>query len=127
MQKKTLNRPTKAELRILQVLWRLGASTVRRVYEELGEAGGYTSVLKTMQIMLEKGFLSRNAEDRTHIYAAEVPEAEAKRGLVQELIEKAFGGSSKELIVQALSAKKASPEELTEIKKMIEEMEGKKS
>ena len=127
MQKKTLNRPTKAELRILQVLWRLGPSTVRRVYEEFGEAGGYTSVLKTMQIMLEKGFLSRNAEDRTHIYAAEVPEAEAKRGLVQELIEKAFGGSSKELIVQALSAKKASPEELTEIKKMIEEMEGKKS
>jgi predicted transcriptional regulator len=127
MQKKTLNRPTKAELRILQVLWRLGPSTVRRVYEELGEAGGYTSVLKTMQIMLEKGFLSRNAEDRTHIYAAEVPEAEAKRGLVQELIEKAFGGSSKELIVQALSANKASPEELTEIKKMIEEMEGKKS
>jgi BlaI family penicillinase repressor len=128
MRKKTLNPPTKAEIRILQVLWRLGPSTVRSVYEQLGEAGGgYTSVLKVMQIMLEKGILSRNDENRTHVYAAAVPEAEAKRGLVQEFIERAFAGSSKELIVQALSTKKASAEELLEIKKMIEEMEGKNS
>jgi BlaI family penicillinase repressor len=124
MSRKTLNPPTKAEIRILQVLWRFGPRTVRRVYEELGEAG-YTSVLKIMQIMLEKGLLSRNDDNRTHVYAAAVPEAEAKRGLVQELMEKAFGGSSKDLIVQALSAKKASAEELLEIKKMIEEMEAK--
>jgi BlaI family penicillinase repressor len=127
MRKKILSQPTKAELRILQVLWRLGPSTVRRVFEELGETTGYTSALKLMQIMLEKGFLTRNDEDRTHIYKAAVPEAEAKRGLVQEFIEKAFGGSSKELIVQALSTKKASAKELLEIKKMIEEMEGKQS
>jgi BlaI family transcriptional regulator, penicillinase repressor len=127
MPKKSLNQPTKAELRILQVLWRHGPSTVRRVYEGLGEASGYTSVLKLMQIMLEKGLLSRDAQDRTHVYTATVPETEAKRGLVQDLIEKAFGGSSKELIVQALSTKRASAEELLEIKRMIEEMEGKNS
>ena len=91
MRKKTLNPPTKAEIRILQILWRLGPSTVRRVHEELGEAGGgYTSALKVMQIMLEKGFLSRNDQNRTHVYAAAVPEAEAKRGLVRDLMERAF-------------------------------------
>lgn len=128
MRTRTLNPPTKAEIRILQVLWRLGPGTVRRVHEQLGQAGGgYTSVLKVMQIMLEKGFLSRNDENRTHVYAAAIPEAETKRGLVQELLERAFGGSSKELIVQALSTKKASPEELLEIKKMIQELEDKKS
>ncbi len=126
MRKRILNQPTKAELRILQVLWRLGPSSVRRVYEELGETSGYTSALKLMQIMLEKGFLIRNDEDRTHIYAAAVPETEAKRGLVLELIDKAFGGSSKELIVQALSTKKTSAKELLEIKRMIEAMEERK-
>lgn len=127
MRKKSFHQPTKAELRILQVLWRLGPSTVRKVFEELGDSGGYTTVLKLMQIMLEKGFVSRDDKERTHVYAAVVREAEAKHSLVQELIEKAFGGSSKELIVQALSSRKASAEELTDIKKMIEEMEGRQS
>jgi predicted transcriptional regulator len=118
--------PTNAEFRILQVLWAKGPNSVRAVYEELGEAGGYTSVLKLLQIMLEKGLVTRNDSDRTHVYRAVISEAEAKGSLVHEVIRKAFGGSTKDLIVQALSTKKSSRAELAEIREMIEAMERKK-
>jgi BlaI family penicillinase repressor len=116
-------RPTDAELRILEVLWSRGPSTVRRVFEQAGGAAGYTTVLKLMQIMLEKGLLTRDEKDRTHIYAAAVAEPEVKGGLVRELLEKAFGGSTKDLILQALSTKRSSRSELQEIRRMIEAME----
>jgi len=118
--------PTKGEFRILKVLWNQGPCTVRQVQEGLRDESGYTTVLKLMQIMLEKGLLSRNEKERTHVYTAAVPEVQAKRGLVQDLIEKAFGGSAQELILQALSSRKSSPEELSEIRRMIDTIERKK-
>jgi BlaI family penicillinase repressor len=127
METKTSPRPTNAELRILQVLWKLGPVTVRRVYEELGGTGGYTTVLKLMQIMVEKGLVSRNETERTHIYEAAIPENRAKKNLISDLIKKAFHGSAKELIVQALSTKRTSRAELAEIRKLIDEMEKRKS
>jgi BlaI family transcriptional regulator, penicillinase repressor len=125
MARETNAQPTRTELRILQVLWKNGPSTVRQVFDDLGGEGGYTTILKLMQIMLEKGLLTRNEKDRSHVYAAAVPEARAKKSLVQDLMHKAFQGSAKELILQALSTKKASREELAEIRRMIEQMEKK--
>ena len=118
-------RPTNAELRILEVLWEKGPSTVRQVHERLGGEVGYTTALKLMQIMLEKGILSRNETERTHVYAAAAPAQSVKRNLALDLMHKAFGGSARDLVLQALSAKKASRDELAEIRKMIEEMERK--
>src|SRR4051794_38793397 len=105
MGKETSAQPTNAELKILQVLWRKGPSTVREVFEELGGEGGYTTVLKMMQIMLEKGLLSRNESNRSHVYAAAAAEGRAKKTLVQDFMQKAFAGSARDLIVQALSTK----------------------
>jgi predicted transcriptional regulator len=118
-------RPTNAELKILTVLWRKGPSTVRAIFEDLPDQTGYTTILKLMQIMLEKGLVTRNESDRTHIYQAAIPEASLKKNLVQDLIEKAFQGSSRDLILQALSTKKTSRKELAEIREMIESMERK--
>src|ERR1041385_8535202 len=101
-------RPTNSELKILQVLWGRGPGTVREVYEELDEETGYTTILKLMQIMVEKRLLKSNESERTHIYEAAIPEERTKKRLVYDFMEKAFHGSAKELIVQALSAKKAS-------------------
>lgn len=126
MGRETAMQPTNSELKILQVLWKSGPCSVREVFDKLGGEGGYTTVLKIMQIMLEKGLLIRNESDRTHIYAAAAPEGRAKRTLVQDFMQKAFDGSAKELIVQALSTKRASREDLAEIRRMIEEMEKKK-
>jgi BlaI family penicillinase repressor len=126
MGRDTTLQPTNAELRILRILWKNGPSTVRHVFEELEGESGYTTVLKMMQIMLEKGLLTRNETDRSHVYAAAAPEARAKKSLVQDLMQKAFEGSAKDLILQALSTKKASREELAEIRRMIEEMEKRK-
>ena len=118
-------RPTGAELAILQVLWEHGPSTVRRVHESLaGKVGervtGYTTTLKLMQIMAEKGIVSRDESARTHIYAARVPQQHTQRQLVGDLITKAFGGSSARLVMHALSTHPASKEELAEIRRLIE-------
>lgn len=119
-------RPTGAELAILQVLWEHGPSTVRQVHESLaGKAGervtGYTTTLKLMQIMAEKGIVSRDESARTHIYAARLPQQHTQKQLVGDLITKAFGGSSAKLVMHALSAHPASKEELAEIRRMIEQ------
>lgn len=119
-------RPTNTELKILQVLWKRGGSTVREVQEELGGDSGYTTVLKLMQIMVEKGLLRRTLEERTHVYEAAVKESETKKGLVRDLLDKAFDGSARELIIQALSAKRTSSKELAEIRQIIQELERKK-
>ena len=121
-----LLKPTNSELKILQVLWTRGPSTVRDVHSELGGETGYTTVLKLMQIMAEKGLVRRNQDARSHIFEAAASEAETKKGLVGDLIEKAFSGSARDLILQALSARKTSPDELSEIRRLIEEMERKK-
>ena len=117
-------KPTEAELQILGVLWRRGPCTVRQVHAELGERTGYTGVLKLMQIMAEKGLLERDERLRSHVYRPALGESHTQRRLVHDLMEKAFGGSARKLIVAALSAKKASRQELEEIRKLVEEFKG---
>lgn len=118
-------RPTDAELEILRVLWSRGASTVREVYEELkrGKAVGYTTVLKFMQIMTEKGLVRRNEKQRAHLYESMVPRESTQRQLVGDLLERAFGGSALQLMMQALSAKRATSSEIKEIRRMLDQYE----
>ena len=120
-------RPTDAELGILKVLWRRGPSTVREVFEALGEerGTGYTTILKLMQIMADKGLVVRDESERAHRYEAAAPEDETQRRLVGDLLRKAFDGSAKKLVMQALSTERASAEELSEIRRMLDELEGK--
>ena len=119
-------KPTDAELAILRVLWQRGASTVREVWEELSpqQHTGYTTVLKTMQIMSEKGLLARDVTDRSHVYQAARSEAQTQRQVVGHLLERLFSGSAPKLVMQALAAKKATPAELAEIRKLLNDMEG---
>ena len=118
-------RPTDAELAILRVLWERGASTVRQVHEMLSpdRPTAYTTALKMLQIMTEKGLVRRDETDRTHIYQARLTEEQTQRQLVRDLLERAFGGSSTKLVMQALAAKRTSAEELSEIRKLIEKRE----
>ena len=118
-------RPTDGELAILRVLWEGGAGTVREVQTRLGGEAGYTTVLKLLQIMTEKGLVIRNETNRTHIYSPAHPAAQTQRQLVKDLVERAFGGSSANLVLQALAAKRATPEELAEIRRLLDEHEQK--
>jgi len=126
MPKPKLPRPTDFEVSILHVLWKRGPSTVREVQEEIGKDTGYTTVLKIMQLMAEKGLVMRNEAARTHVYRATKPAEETQKHLIRDLVDRAFNGSPMKLIMQALSAKKSSPEELAELRKMINEVERKK-
>lgn len=121
----TLPKPTEAELAILRVLWERGPSTVRQVHESLNaeKKTGYTTVLKFMQIMLEKGLVSRDETAYAHIYQARLPQEQTQRTLVADLLDRAFGGSMSGLVMQALSARKATPEELSEIRKILKQYE----
>jgi len=125
MPETELPRPTDAELEILKVLWRRGPSTVREVFETLSETKGtgYTTVLKTMQIMADKGLVVRDESERAHRYEPAAPEDETQRRLVGDLLRKAFDGSAKKLVMQALSTERASAEELSEIRRMLDELE----
>ena len=127
MRKKPAPRPTDAELAILRVLWKLGASTVREVHEVLNKTRptGYTTALKLMQIMHEKGLISRDESARAHVYRTSLPEGKTQQTLVRDLLDRAFGGSAQQLVMRALQAKKTSPEELAEIRQLIEELEAK--
>jgi BlaI family transcriptional regulator, penicillinase repressor len=118
-------RPTDAELEILTVLWSLGAATVRDVHEILNKrkASQYTTVLKTMQIMAEKGLVRRNVKERAHVYEAKRPQEWTQKQLAGDLLQRAFGGSARSLMMGALSAKKASRDELAEMRKLIDEYE----
>jgi BlaI family penicillinase repressor len=122
----TLPRPTDAELAILRVLWERGPSTVRQVHEaQAGERPtAYTTTLKLLQIMAEKGHVQRDERDRTHIYAARATEEQTQRQLLQDLLDRAFGGSSTKLVMQALSSRKASRADLAEIRRLLDEREG---
>jgi len=126
MAKQNTPRPTDAELAILRVLWRRGESTVRQVHEELNRTRPtvYTTVLKLMQIMNDKGLVRRDESQRAHIYQPVFAEEETQQWLVGDLIERAFGGSTMNLVMQALSAKKASPEEMAQIRRLLDEFEG---
>lgn len=116
-------RPTDAELAILRVLWERGPSTVRQVHEVLVVRVGqtaYTTALKLLQIMTEKGLVRRDDTDRTHVYTHRLSEEQTQRQLVRDLLDRAFGGSSSKLVMQALNARRATTEELGEIRKLIE-------
>ena len=120
---RNLPRPTDAELEILRVLWELGSATVRQVHEALSgtRETGYTTTLKLMQIMADKGLVTRDESTRTHVYDARVSQEHTQRQLVNDLVDRAFGGSAAELVLRALSSHRASESELREIRKLIDD------
>ncbi|HVM88764.1 MAG TPA: BlaI/MecI/CopY family transcriptional regulator [Puia sp.] len=117
-------KPTESELEILQVLWEKQTASVRDVHEELARIKdvGYTTTLKLMQIMFEKGLVKRDASFKTHIYQAAVSKEKAQKHLLGRMIDTLFGGSSTELVIQALGNHKASPEELNEIQHFLDNL-----
>jgi predicted transcriptional regulator len=125
MAKQQPIKPTEAELAILRVLWDRGPSTVREVTDALQpERGtGYTTALKLLQIMTEKGLVRRNDASRSHVYEASAPAEATQRQLVGDLMDRAFGGSARQLVVQALAARRASPAELAEIRRLLDRLE----
>jgi len=120
-----LPRPTDAELEILTVLWSRGPSTVRDVHEAVTarRPAQYTTILKLMQIMAEKGLVRRNEKQRAHIYEAAKPREWTQRQLAGDLLQRAFNGSAASLVIGALSARKASKQELAELRRLLEEYE----
>ena len=124
--RKHIPKPTDAELEILSVLWEHGPSTVRFVNDQLNERRevGYTTTLKFLQIMSEKGLVTRNAEGRTHIYEAVSNREQVQEQLINKLVDTAFGGSAQKLVMQALGNAKTSREELEAIKSLIIRLEG---
>ena len=125
MSKKPAPEPTNAELEILQVLWDRGPSTVRQVHDQLAQrrTTGYTTTLKLMQIMVQKGILIRDESSRTHLYRDAQTREKTQRQLVRNMMQRVFDGSTAGLVMQALSAKKTSPEELAEIRHLLDELE----
>ncbi|HSJ65314.1 MAG TPA: BlaI/MecI/CopY family transcriptional regulator, partial [Gemmatimonadaceae bacterium] len=117
--------PTDAELELLTVLWERGPSTVREVHDEVnsGRPVGYTTVLKLLQIMFEKRLVKRDARDRSHVYRAARPREGTQRALLDDLVERAFGGSASELVQRALAARRATPDELREIRRLVDRIE----
>jgi BlaI family penicillinase repressor len=113
--------PTDAEIAILAVLWRKGASTVREVHEALGKDSGYTSTLKLMQLMFEKGLVARNERFRSHLYEARAPKEQTQRQIAGDLLKRAFEGSAKSMVLGALSAQPASGKDLAEIRTLLDE------
>jgi BlaI family penicillinase repressor len=126
MARPALPRPTDAELMVLRALWRRGPSTVRQVHEDLedGRPVGYTTTLKMMQIMADKGLVERDKTDRSHVYRAKATEERTQRQLIRDLLHRAFGGSARKLFVQALAEAKSSPQEMAEIRRLLDSEEG---
>ena len=112
--------PTGAELDILAVLWRLGQATVREVHGELAKDNGYTTTLKQMQLMVDKGLVTRSERFRSHVYEAAVPKEQTQTEIAGDLLKRAFDGSARSLVMGALAAQPASKEELAEIRRMID-------
>ena len=119
-------RPTDAELAILRVLWDRGPSTVRDVHDDLNRHAptGYTTVLKLLQIMTEKGLVVRDEAQRAHIYEARYSQQKTQRQLLSDLADRAFGGSAAKLVMQALSGRKTNPEDLEAIRNLLDRLEG---
>jgi BlaI family transcriptional regulator, penicillinase repressor len=116
--------PTEAELAILQILWKLGPSTVREIHTALQSRGtGYTTALKQMQVMTEKGLLTRSERYRSHVYEARIPQKQTQLLLTRNLLQRAFDGSAKNLVLGALSAQPVSASELAEIRQMLDRFE----
>ena len=122
-------KPTESELEILGILWEKGASTVREVHEilEQSKEAGYTTTLKLMQIMHDKGLLTRDASAKTHIYVAAVDRENTQQQLLNKMINTVYNGSATQLVMQALGHHRSSPEELEQIRQYLDEMEKKQS
>src|ERR1700693_2007259 len=125
MSQETPQKPTASELEILRVLWSRGPSTVREVYEALREQKslGYTTVLKLLQIMTAKGTVRRNEEQRAHVYEACLPAEQTKRQLAGDMLQRVFEGSASQLMMHALAGSKSSPEEIGELRRLLDEYE----
>ena len=127
MKSKNLPRPTETELEILRVLWTHGPSTVRQVYKVLCRERetevGYSTALKMLQVMTQKGLVERDETERPQIYHARVPQEQTQRQLVDDLLERAFGGSARQLVMHALSSEEASDEELARIEQLLDKFE----
>ena len=123
--KATTPRPTDAELAILRVLWDRGPSTVRQVHAALSasQKSGYTTILKLLQIMTDKGLVVRDESERAHVYDTRLSEQRTQRQLLGDLVDRAFGGSSAKLVLQALSGRRATNEELRDIRALLDELE----
>jgi BlaI family penicillinase repressor len=123
--KQSPQKPTASELEILRVLWSRGPSTVREVHDALREkkAVGYTSVLKFLQIMTEKGTVRRNESQRAHVYEACLPAAQTKRQLAGDMLQRVFEGSASQLMLHALAGRKSSQEEIEELRRVLDEYE----
>ena len=117
---KRRRKPTDAELAILRVLWKRGPSTVREVADAMRHQGAYTTVLKTLQIMTEKGLVRRDEAARTHVYEAAASEGQTQTQLVADLLSRAFDGSAATLVLRALEVKRSSAEELAEIRALLD-------
>jgi len=119
-----LPKPTEAELEILQVLWRHGSQTVRFVNDELNQKRevGYTTTLKWLQLMLEKGLVRRAAGPKPHVYHAAVREEETQGQLLDRFVDAAFGGSALKLVLRALGRRRTSPEEMAQIRQVLSEL-----
>jgi len=115
--------PTDAEIAILAVLWRQGASTVREVHDALGKDSGYTTTLKLMQLMFEKGLVVRNERYRSHVYDARAPKEQTQRQIAGDLMKRVFDGSARSLVLGALAAQPASRNDLDEIRGLLDELE----
>ena len=126
MKKNKSPKPTEAELEILQILWENGPSTVRFINDVLNKkkAVGYTTTLKIMQIMSEKNLVTRDEENRSHIYSAAYKEDETQKVLLDKFLESAFGGSASKLVMQALGNRKTSKREIEEIREFLDKIEG---
>lgn len=126
MSTPNLHKPTEAELKLLRTLWEVGPSTVRRVKEHLAEEKeiGYTTVLKLLQIMTDKGLVTRDESARSHVYKAVYSKEATQRQLVGDLLEKAFAGSATKLVLQALDTKPATAKEIADIRALLDELEG---
>ena len=120
-------KPTESELEILQILWSKGLATVREVHEDLASTKdvGYTTTLKLMQIMHEKGLVKRDDSMRTHVYQANVNKERTQKHLLGKMIDSLFGGSPTQLVIQALGEHKASPEELEKIQALLNDLKQK--
>lgn len=118
--------PSDAELNILAALWRLGPSTVREVHEALGKDSGYTTTLKQMQLMTEKGLLVRSERFRSHVYEAGLAKEQTQKQIAADMLKRGFEGSAKNLVLGALAAQPASRQELEEIRRILDEMDKRK-
>ena len=131
MARKASLQPTDVELAILRVLWARGPSTVREVHDVLSaepeRETGYSTTLKMMQVMLEKGLLTRDESRRPQVYAPSQPEEQTQRQILRDVLRKVFGGSARKLVMRAVESEKISAKELAEIRKLLRQMEGDES